>query len=209
MSSIRVENILNKLSTPQIKLNSSGIPTINNLGPNIIYRDGDNSSLPLMQLSEFNQIHVYTSVMNNALVYLRTSLVQNALYEIWNNSASGGVNIDARLFPNGTSYANEFATSYRLHEQTTSNFVKVIQTPTEFYFDQQAGGLGTRPTQHWVFSTGPTNKYVQFEGADNGPSLAIGYGRWTNNSRTWDWVGYISTSGALLPFKRCWIRRIG
>jgi hypothetical protein len=209
MSSIRVENILNKLSTPQIKLNSSGIPTINNLNPNIIYRDGDNSSLPLMQLSEFNQIHVYTSVINNALVYLRTSLVQNALYEIWNNCAEGDVNIDARLFPNGTTYTGEFVSSYRANVLSNSTFIRVIQTQPQFYFDHLSGIAGTRPTQHWVLSTGPNYKYVQFEGADTGPSLAIGYSRWTNDARTWDWVGYISTTNPSLPFKRCWIRRIG
>lgn len=208
MSSLRVENILNNNSTQQIKLNSSGIPTINNLEPNIIFRDGDNSTLPLLELSSFNEIHVYTSTLTNNTIWLRTSLVQNAVYEIWNNSA-GGANVDARLFPNGTAYDNEFISYYRLNVLADSTFIKTSIPIAVFYFDQLSGVTGGRPAQHWVFSTGPNYKYVQFEGADTGPGLAIGYARWTNDTRTWNWIGYISGTNAEFPFKRCWVRRIG
>jgi hypothetical protein len=209
MSTLRVENILNKSSRNHITLNSSGIPTIANLEPNIIFRDGDSSTLALLELSSFNEIHVYTSITNNNTIWMRTSLVQNAIYEIWNNCASGGANIDARLFPNGTSYTGEFVSSYRANVLADSTFIRAIQTQPQFYFDHLSGVAGTRPTQHWVFSTGPSNKYMQFEGADNAPGFAIGYSRWTNDTRTWDWVGSITTTDPALPYKRCWIRRIG
>jgi hypothetical protein len=61
---------------------------------------------------------------------------------------------------------------------------------------------------HIIFSTGPTNKYMQFEGADNGPSLSVGYSRWTNDARTWDWFGQIDIAMSS-SFKRAWLRRIG
>ena len=209
MSNINVNSIVDSFSRNQITLNSTGRPSITNLNPNIIYRNGDDSSISLLTLSSFNDIHVYTSSTNNAILHMRTGLVSNSLYEMWLIAASGTTtNIDPGLYPNGASYANEFTQSYRATQQADAGFIRKIQTGPRFWFDHQEGGLGTAPMCHYIFSTGPINKYVQFEGADTGPSLSTGYGRWTNNSRTWDYVGYIDYL-ASLPFKRSWIRRIG
>lgn len=208
MSNINVNNIIDFFSTNQITLNSTGRPSITNLNPNIIYRNGDDSSLSLLTLSSFNDIHVYTSNTYNATLYMRTGLVTNSLYEMWTVCDAGTTNIDPGLYPNGVAYTDEFTQSYRSTQQSDGTFVSRIETGPRFWFDHQNGALGTAPMSHYIFSTGPTNKYVQFEGADTGPSLSTGYGRWTNNSRTWDYVGYIDYL-ALLAFKRSWIRRIG
>jgi len=209
MSNIRVDNIRGHNSINQITLNSSGRPTIQNLQVNLICRNGADSSLPLITLSSYNDVHLYTSNENNSLIYLRTSLVSNSLYELWIISAPGSSNVDPGFYPNGSSYSGEFTQSYRATNDANNAFDRRLETLERFWFDHQGGGSGNVLMEHVICSTGPTNKYMQFEGADNGPSLSTGYGRWTNDSRTWDWFGYINFAPHSSSFKRAAIRRIG
>jgi hypothetical protein len=208
MSTINVNSVIDNFSRTAITLNSSGRPTIRNLQPNIIHRNGNDAGPSLITLSSFNEVHVYTSGVYNSQLFIRTSLVSGALYEMWIMAEPGTANVDPGFYPNATSYTGEFATSYRSTQQADGTFIRRIETTERFWFDHQNGGAGTAPMMHIIFSTGPTNKYMQFEGADTGPSLSTGYGRWTNDTRTWDWFGYIDFSMSS-SFKRAWLRRIG
>ena len=204
MSTLKVDAIENDYLQTAISLNSTGRPIVNNLIPNIISREGANST-PLLSLESFNEVHYYTQSQPNNLIQIRTSLVQNALYELWSVVPQSDNNIDISIQPNGQTYANEFNSSYYADGGSFQRFAQPNQA--SFYFDHYGGGNGNEPVDHFIISTGPTNKYVQIEGSDS-DSLVHGYSRWTNNSRTWSWFGTISYSANSVD-KRVWIRRIG
>ncbi|MFM7859287.1 MAG: hypothetical protein ACKO96_47045, partial [Flammeovirgaceae bacterium] len=82
MSTINVNTVIDSLSRTAITLSSTGSPTIRNLQPTIIHRDGANANPSLVALSSFNEVHVYTSTVYNPQLYLRTSLTSGALYEL-------------------------------------------------------------------------------------------------------------------------------
>ncbi len=207
MSKVNANFIINNSEQTFIDTTLSSV-NLNNLEPNIIFRDGSNASLSLLQLSNLNEVHVYTNITPSNLLYLRSSLVNNALYEVVSLTAGDGVNIDFRLFPNGTTYTNEMIGLYWLNAEVALTWDRVQVTDGAFYFDHVGGTGGTAPMNRFVFTTGPTNKYVQYEGFDSHPGMACGYSRWTNNTRSWDWAGFINY-GPTLNIKRAYIRRIG
>jgi hypothetical protein len=175
--------------------------TISNIPFNIVDRGSPLVTDSLVQLNSFDQIHYYNTT--GTILNLRTSLVQNAVYEFVYTSSGGAANIDFNLQPNGTTYASEFSQQYYL-TNSANDFILVNQTFSSVVFDHYGGALGTSPMGRLRICTGPTNKHYQYQGSDT-ESLAVGYGRWTNNSRTWDWVGILNFNG---DNKRCWIRRI-
>jgi len=153
-------------------------------------------------LEDFNTVHYFESSNNS--VYIDTQLVDNAVYEMTYTSSGGSANIDFYLYPNGSTYGSEFRAHYRATDGS-ANFNRADQTLNHFYFDHFFGGSGSDPMGKIWFTTGPNNKYMYYLGSDTA-SLSIGYNRWTNNSRTWSWVGYNAFNG---NNKRFWVRRIG
>jgi hypothetical protein len=170
--------------------------------PNVINRGDPAAGAPLITLSDFTTSHYYETA--GSVLQLRTGLVQNAVYELIYTASAGSANIDFVLQPNGATYGSEFFAYYRATDGAAS-FVQASQTLPQFYFDHLFGGTGADPMGRLWFTSGPTNKYAQYVGSDT-TSLSIGYCRWTNNSRTWDWVGTLTFNG---NNKRCWIRRVG
>jgi hypothetical protein len=178
--------------------------TIPNISFNIVNRGSPLVTDPLVLLNSFDQIHYYNTT--GASLNLRTSLVQNAVYEFVYTASGGAANVDFNLQPNGTSYTSEFSHQYYLTNSSNA-FQLVNQTFNTISFDHYGGALGTSPMGRLRFCTGPTNKHYQYQGSDT-ESLAVGYGRWTNNTRTWDWVGILGGANFGGDNKRCWIRRI-
>ena len=176
--------------------------TISNFKLNVINRGDPTLTDPLVELRSFDQVHYYATT--GYILNLRTSVVQGAVYEFTYTSSGGISNIDFVLNPNGVNYTNEFIDQYYLTVNETE-FARVTQTLPYAYFDHLGGSTGLNPMGTFRFTTGPTNKYYQYKGSDDG-NLTFGYGRWTNNSRTWDWVGQLNFNG---DNKRCWIRRVG
>jgi len=170
-------------------------------GQNIIERGDPGSSEPLLLLENFNDVHYYYSSNND--MYMRTGLVPNAVYEMWYTSSGGASNVDLYLYPNGSTYGSEFRAHYRATDGS-ANFNRADQTLSHFYFDHFFGGSGADPAGKVWFTTGPTNKYMYYVGSDTS-SLVIGYNKWTNNSRNWDWIGYHAFNG---DNKRFWVRRV-
>lgn len=179
---------------------------------NVINRGSPLSTDNLVELRCLNQIHYYET--SGAVLYLRTSLVQNAIYEFTYTATGGSSNIDFTFKPNGNEYTGEFLGNYYSNVNNSTSFgakiteegdanVQAFRTRL-IYFDHYGGEIGTNPMGTFRFCTGPTNKYYQYKGSDT-ESLCFGYGRWTNNSRTWDWVGELNFYG---DNKRVWIRRI-
>lgn len=175
---------------------------IPNLRLNVINRGDPAAGDALVELRTFDQVHYYQTA--GAVLNLRTSVVPNAIYEFTYTSSGGAANIDFVLNPNGANYSNEFRDQYYF-TVGGGGFSRVDQTLSTIYFDHLAGGTGVSPMGTFRFTTGPTNKYYTYKGSDN-ENLVFGYGRWTNNSRTWDFVGQLNFNG---DNKRCWIRRIG
>jgi hypothetical protein len=159
--------------------------------------DGSNGLL----LEDYNTVHYFYSSNNS--VFIDTKLVTDAVYEMTYTSSGGSANIDFYLFPNGTTYGGEFRAHYRATDGS-ANFQRADQTLNHFYFDHFFGGSGDAPMGKVWFTTGPANKYMYYLGSDTA-SLSIGYNRWTNDGRSWDWVGYNAFNG---DNKRFWVRRV-
>ena len=172
---------------------------------NVINRGAPAAGDALVELRSFDQVHFYSTA--GAVLNLRTSLLQNAMYEFTYTSSGGTANIDFVLNPNGSEYGSEFRDQYYFTNggDNGTGFGRQDQTLNTIYFDHLGGGTGTSPMGTFRFTTGPTNKYYMYRGHDTG-NLCFGYGRWTNNARTWDWVGQLNFNG---DNKRCWVRRIG
>jgi hypothetical protein len=176
--------------------------TIDNLRLNVIDRGAPAADGALVELRTFDQVHYYNTTGN--VLNLRTSVIQGAVYELTYTSSGGAANIDFVLNPNGTQYTSEFRDQYYFTTGDGTGFSRLDQTLNTIYFDHLGGGSGSNPMGTLRFTTGPTNKYYMYRGSDDG-NLCFGYGRWTNNSRTWDWVGQLNFNG---DNKRCWVRRI-
>lgn len=176
---------------------------IPNVSFNLVNRGAPLVTDPLVLLNSFDQIHYYNTT--GSVLNLRTSLVQNAIYELVYTASGGTADINFTLQPNGTTYTSEFSRQYYLTDSAT-NFTLVNQTAASIVFDHYGGSVGVSPMGRFRFCTGPINKHYQYQGSDT-ESLCIGYGRWADNNlnRTWDWVGILNFNG---DNKRCWIRRI-
>lgn len=223
MSTIKVNKINNPRSNSKIYLNSTGRPSIDNLKPKIIQRNGSSSTESILTLSNFNEVHVYTARELGTELFIKTKMVTNGLYQMFVlcGSYPADTNIDTFLYPNGNSYSGSFSHLYRSTEASTANFIQRKNTSSDgpggspvvnsqFWFDHQFGGLGTTCYEQWTISSGPYNKYVQFEGMDTGPSLAVGYCRWNDTTTIWDWIGRLSWSPeAQFDYRKAWVRRIG
>jgi hypothetical protein len=199
LQQLRTNTIASSTGSTAISIQSNGATSIS---PNVITRGSPSASDPLITLNDFTTSHYYETT--GSVLQLRTGLVQNAVYELIYTTSGGSANIDFVLQPNGAGYGGEFFAYYRATDAAGA-FLQATQTLPQFYFDHLFGGTGTDPMGRLWFTTGPTNKYAQYVGSDT-TSLSVGYCRWTNNARTWDWVGTLTFNG---DNKRCWIRRIG
>lgn len=224
MSKLRTNTISSVSSNSKIYLNSNGKPIINNLKPKIIERDGNDSTQSILTLSNFNEVHIYLGTNPSSDLYIRTGMVTNGLYQVFIQCNVGSpVNTDVSLYPNGITYSNSFIHSYRNIEASTGNFIQngdnIVYTSSgtvtpsgyrdRFWFDHQYGFFGTTCYEQWIISSGPYNKYVQFEGMDTGPSLSVGYCRWNDTTTTWNWIGSMNWLPSQFTYKRAWVRRIG
>jgi hypothetical protein len=197
---LRTSSIQSTSGTTAISISSDGATSVR---PKIINMGNPDVSAALVTLDDFTTTHYYSAANGN--LHLRTGLVQNAVYELIWTCSGGGVNVDFVIQPNGASYTNEFVHSVRITQSDVNLFPISFPTFSTFYFDHLNGGVGSEAMGRLWFTSGPSNKYAQYMGSDT-VSLVLGYGRWTNNSRTWDWVGILIASG---DNKKCWIRRIG
>jgi hypothetical protein len=210
---LKVSTIGNSSGSDRIQINSSTGEVSPASGCNFRYTTlnlgGTNPIQSLTLLKSLNYIHYYETT--GSILYLRTQMLQDALYELTYTSSGGAENTDFVLQPNGVDYASEFASSYRLTRQTDGVFIAQNQTLPNFYFDHQAGGDGNNSMGKLIMYSGTSvgresqNMRCMYFGCDDGTNVAWGYSRWTT-TRYWEWVGTLNFSG---DNKRCWIRRIG
>lgn len=207
MSTLKLTNIQTAAGVANFSINASTgeVTTSSGLEPSIINR-GNTTNLLL--LTNLNEIHYYETT--GSILYLSTRMVPNAIYELTYTSSGGVENTDFSLFPNGVSYVGEFAQYYRATTGTSGSFDQVSQAIDYIYFDHQFGGDGNNSMGKLVIHSGVDSsgyyKMCFYFGADDGNNVACGYNRWTNNFRTWGWIGTLNFSG---DNKRCWVRRIG
>ena len=188
-SNITIDSSTGKVSFP------SGLePTIINRG----------STTTQLELSSFNEIHFYSTTSNS--LYLPTLLLENAWYEFTYTASGGSNNIDFVLQPNNSTYSGEFQSLYRATQGGNGSFDKANQNNSQIYFDHQYGGGGGSPVGRLTLYTGPVGKTSFYFGGDDGANLCTGYNRWTNDSRKWEELGFLTFNG---NNKKCWVRRIG
>jgi hypothetical protein len=203
MSYLKVSKIEGLSTSGGIRIppDASDYMSIDRLQFNVISRGSPSVSDPLVTLESFDQFHYYETT--GTILNLRTGLLANSIYEFTYTSSAGVTNIDFVLQPNGTTYTNEFVSQY-YHTLGAAAPSRINQTLSQIYFDHFGGLEGTNPMGTLRLSTGPTNKYMQYVGSDTA-SIAFGYCRWTNNARSWDWLGVLTFNG---ENKRCWVRRV-
>lgn len=202
MSTLRVSK-LEGLSTSDggITFSELGVEAPN-VNLNVINRGSPSSSSTPVELRSFDQVHYYETTGSS--VWLKTSLLQNSIYEFTYTSSGGSQNIDFVLQPNGSTYSNEFRSFYYL-SGGGANLQRGDQTLSSIYFDHLGGGTGSNPMGTLRIHTGPLHKKFLYRGSDDGANLAIGTGFWTNDSRTWSQLGLLTFNG---DNKRVWVRRI-
>jgi hypothetical protein len=206
MTILKVSELQSLNGTTNITINpSTGVATFSSgIEPIIINRGSPGQGDVPLLLSSLNTIHYYETTGSS--LFLKTGLVEDAIYEMIYTSSGGTANIDFVMYPNGLTYSTEFNSLYRSTTQTTGSFDLRNQTSrAEIYFDHQTGTLGSESMGRLTIFTGPYNKSYMYTGSDTGPSLAYGYGTWTNDNRKWEWFGHIIFNG---DNKRAWIRRI-
>jgi hypothetical protein len=206
MTTLKVSNLQSVNGVTNISIDSNtGIPLFpSGIEPIVISRGSPSSTDSPLLLSNLNTIHYYQTAGNS--LFLKTELLEDSIYEMTYTSSGGSPNADFILYPNGMTYSTEFNSFYRATTQTTGVFTLLNQpNRAEIYFDHQLGSLGTESMGRLTIFTGPYIKSYMYTGSDTGPSLAYGYGTWTNDSRKWEWFGHMIFNG---DNKRAWIRRV-
>jgi hypothetical protein len=171
----------------------------------VINRGNPGSGSPLL-LSELDVSHLYTAA-SASTIDISTTMLENAVYEMYYSCNTSGANIDITLNPNYTTYASQFQQFYWCTSGATSQLQQLDQVNSFFYFDHQNGATGANPCGKWVIHNFGTRKHVNYQGGDT-LSAAIGRGTWNNGSDLWVNVG---TLGGLQSATdvRVIVRRIG
>jgi hypothetical protein len=171
----------------------------------VINRGNPGSGSPLL-LRELDVSHLYTAASASS-IEISTTMVENAIYELYYSCNTSGANIDITLSPNYTTYASQFQSFYWCTFGATSQLQQFDQTQSLFYFDHQNGAVGANPCGKWVIHNFGTRKHVNYQGGDT-LSATIGASRWNNGSDLWVNVG---TLGGLQSATdvRVIVRRIG
>jgi hypothetical protein len=148
----------------------------------VIDRGNPGSGSPLL-LSDYGVVHYYYA---NGVsdIQLSTTMVEDAVYELYYMTTTSGNNIDIIIYPNYTTYGGQFTMKY----WGSPNFFDFAQTQSFFYFDHLAGGTGNTPCGRFLIYNMRNLKQVQYRGGDT-TSVNIGTGRWNNNSTQWVNVG--------------------
>ena len=167
----------------------------------IISRGNPGSATPL-SLTAIGETHYYTASGVNSME-ISTTMVEDAVYELYYTCSGTNPNIDIVIQPNYTTYASQFAQFY-WGSPTFYIFDQAAQP--YFYFDHLAGGVGTNPSGRWILYNSRALKQVQYRGGDT-QSTCMGTGRWNNTTTQWLNVGTLvgMQSGTTHVF----VRRIG
>jgi|APGre2960657404_1045060.scaffolds.fasta_scaffold00015_8 hypothetical protein len=194
------------ISLRQLKSNADNGAGI---GAKVIVR-GNPTRTSLLALTSFQEVHLYQATSVGSLD-IATTMEEDAVYEVLYAaiSTSGSTNADPSLFPNFTSYPNEFATNYLYTSSSSAGAAPYWYNQgaiAHVYFDHFGGGEGANPCGRWTIFNCRGTKMIKYQGADT-RSACIGTCRWNNSTTQWSSIGELRyfTTAAMIT---AWVRRI-
>lgn len=166
---------------------------------------GNPATSSTLLLSDFNTAHYYYADGVNSL-NIATTMVENAVYDLFYMATTSSANIDITLYPNFTTYSNAFTSRYWFEP----SFAEGVQTMSAFYFDHYGGSVGDSPCGRFTIHTHRTAKFLQYHGGDSS-SVCIGSTRWNDTTTQWSNVGILWTGygGGPTGNLRAFVRRVG
>jgi hypothetical protein len=198
------DTITGNLNTPGITVGGNAVWHTGNSN-RVINRGNPGSGNPLL-LSEMDVAHFYNAT-NISIIDISTTMVEDAVYELYYSANTSANNIDIIIRPNYIDYAGQFQAYYWCTTGANSVLQFFDQTLPYFYFDHQNGSVGTTPSGRFVIYNFRSRKHVQYQGGDT-LSAAIGTARWNNGTNQWINIGQLAGLASATDV-RVMVRRIG
>lgn len=157
----------------------------------------------MLTLSSLGESHLYYANSTNILD-IATTMVEDAVYELFYVGYGANANQDPILYPNFTSYASAFSCYY----WGSPGVPLVFDQPSNsgFYFDHYGGGSGVNPIGIFTIFNQRAKKLVHYRGGDSG-STCTGTARWNDSTTQWSGVGRLTGIQTMTTMKAI-VRRI-
>lgn len=198
------DTITGNLNTANITVSGNNVWHAGNSN-RVIDRGNPGTGSPLL-LRELDVAHYYNSPGPISAIDISTTMVEDAVYEMFYSCNTSGANIDIIIRPNYTEYAGQFRAFYWGTNGANSLLRQFDQTLPYVYFDHQAGVNGVNPCGRFVIHNYRSRKHIQYQGGDTA-SASIGTCRW-NNGDQWVNIGQLAGLASATDV-RVMVRRIG